>query len=224
MSPTQELREKWKERFLLCPLEDKWDLDKTADFWLNEIDTFSINLMNETKCCEMCNVAHKTSRYAGCDNYDCPCHHPKSEQVRVSTPFFRDESEQESHNPGKGEISVSHGGITHTIEEAENCEVCKKAQAAFEKAKADGTLDKILQEPQPVEELKLNEFEIETAGGKQTFYLKEEVEATLSSRLAQQKRELAEKVDAAIEYNISDPETLKRLKTAINALLTTPQQ
>lgn len=39
---------------------------------------------------------------------------------------------------------VSHGFVTHGIEECETCEDCIKCKEDFERARSDGTLDKIL--------------------------------------------------------------------------------
>lgn len=39
---------------------------------------------------------------------------------------------------------VSHGWVTHPVEDCKNCEDCIKTKEAFELAQQDGTLDKLL--------------------------------------------------------------------------------
>ncbi len=51
-------------------------------------------------------------------------------------------------------VVITHGRVTHSIEEAEDCPTCQKVQEHFEKAKESGELDRILTEEKGKGELK----------------------------------------------------------------------
>lgn len=44
----------------------------------------------------------------------------------------------------KSKINIHHGRITHSGDECESCPECIRTRENFEKAKADGSLDRIL--------------------------------------------------------------------------------